>query len=208
MVRNYSSARGTPQQRLAEAMRMCKLYVLFTERRVRASKPAAGSAAPALGGSQDGRASLHGDGLVRLWLDGSAANGEHAGSHSRLHAGFIRLRRVIQCPGQIRSAESQVGQKVEPRLCEKVLLAEARQEIRQKVRQEEHQEISEEVRQEGRAELGSQARPENLAQQVFRQEECASILFPEESKEGAWWPEAVTRSVSSASRGGPGRRHN
>jgi hypothetical protein len=209
MVGNYSAARGTPQQRLAEAMRMCKLYVLFTGRRVRASKPAAGSAAPALGGSQDGRASLYGDGLVRLWLDGSAANGEHAGSHSRLHAGFIRLRRVIiQCPGQVRSAESQVGQKVEPRLREKVLLAEARQEIHQKVRQEERQEISQEVRQEGRAEFGSQERPENLAQQVFRQEECASILFPEESKEGARWPEAVTRSVSSASRGGPGRRRN
>ena len=198
MVGNYSAARGTPQQRLAEAMRMCKLYVLFTGRRVRASKPAAGNAAPALGGSQDGRASLYGDGLVRLWLDGSAANGEHAGSHSRLHASFIRLR----------GAGSQVGKKVEPRLCEKVLLAEARQEIHQKVRQEERQEISQEVRQEGRAEFGSQERPENLAQQVFRQEECASILFPEESKEGARWPEAVTRSVSSASRGGPGRRRN
>jgi hypothetical protein len=190
-------------------MRMCKLYVLFTGRRVRASKPAAGSAAPALGGSYDGRASLHGDGLVRLWLDGSAANGEHAGSHSRLHAGFIRLRRVkVQSPRKIRSAESQGGQEVEPRFCEEVLRAQARKEIRQEGRKEEHQEISQEVRQEGWAGFGSQERPEKLAQQIFRQEECASILCSEGSKEGARWPEAVTRSVSSASRGGPGRRRN
>src|SRR5580765_5194547 len=99
-------------------MRMCKLYVLSTGRRVRASKPAAGRAAPALGGSEDGRASLHGDGLVRLWLDGSAANGEHAGSHSRLDA-FIRLRRFIQCP-PVRPAESQAGQEVEPQLRQEV----------------------------------------------------------------------------------------
>lgn len=203
--RNYSAARRTPQRRLAEAMRMCKLYVLFTRRRVRASRPAAGGAAPALGGSYDGRASLYGDGLVRLWLDGSAANGAHAGSHSRLDAGFIRrLQRVIiRCPRQAHPAESQVDQEIiqeiEPRLSQEVLSAEGRKEISQKVRQEEHQEVSPEVRQEGRAGFGSKERAEK---------ERPAILRPEGSKEGAGWPEAVTRSVSSASRGGPGRRHN
>lgn len=38
-------------QRLAQAMRMCKLYVLVTAGRIRASKPAAGCAALGLGGS-------------------------------------------------------------------------------------------------------------------------------------------------------------
>ena len=200
VVRNYSAARVTLQRRLAEAIRMCKLYVLFIGGRVRASKPAAGSAAPALGGSEDGRASLHGDGLVRLWMDGSTANGEHAGSHSRLDA-FIRLRRFIHCP-PARPAESQTGQEGQPQLGQEVDLAEARQEGRK----EEHQEIGQEVRQEGQAEFGPQERPESLAQQVIRQEECAPIRFPEESKEG--WAEALTGSLSSASRGGPGRRHN
>jgi len=44
-------------------------------RRARASRPAAGYAASAFGGSEDGRTSLYGDGLVRLWMDGSAARG-------------------------------------------------------------------------------------------------------------------------------------
>ena len=61
--------------RLAEASKMCKLYTrspLAGARR--ASPPAAGCAASAFGGSEDGRASLYGDGLVRLRVDGSAAD--------------------------------------------------------------------------------------------------------------------------------------
>ena len=37
----------------------------------------------AMGGSEDGRASLYGDGLVRLWMDGSPAHREPAGTHPR-----------------------------------------------------------------------------------------------------------------------------
>jgi hypothetical protein len=75
--------------RLAQALRMCKLYVSFTGRRVSASIPAAGGAAHAFGGSEDGRASLYGDGLVRLGMDGPAAHGEHPLSYSRLDASLI-----------------------------------------------------------------------------------------------------------------------
>src|SRR5438094_287995 len=53
---------------------MCKLYPV-PYRRARASRPAAGYAASAFGGSEDGRTSLYGDGLVRLWMDGSPARG-------------------------------------------------------------------------------------------------------------------------------------
>src|SRR5690348_13358104 len=44
--------------------------------------PRDGCAASAIGGSEDGRASLYGDGLVRLRLDGSAAHGAPAKSRA------------------------------------------------------------------------------------------------------------------------------
>jgi hypothetical protein len=69
------------------------LYVSFTGGRGRALIPAAGGAAHAFGGSEDGRASLYGDGLVRLWLDGSAADGEHPRFDSQLENLIVRRPR-------------------------------------------------------------------------------------------------------------------
>jgi hypothetical protein len=143
--------------------------------------------------------------VVRLWLDGSAASGAHAGSDSRLDAHFIqRFRRVVvRYSQQALPAESQAGQEIEPRLRQEVL-AERRQEIRQKVRQEERQEIGQEVSQEGRPGFGSK----ELAPQVIRQEERAAIRLPEGREEGAGRPEALTRPVSPASPVGPRQRHS
>ena len=68
--------------RLAEASKKCKLYLITpAQARGRASPPA-GCAVPAIGGSEDGRASLYGDGLVRIRLDGSASDGVPPGPHS------------------------------------------------------------------------------------------------------------------------------
>src|SRR6476620_2443460 len=53
----YSVPSKTSQWPLAEAMRMCKLYVLFTRRRQAPLIPAAGGAAPALEGAK--MAELH-----------------------------------------------------------------------------------------------------------------------------------------------------
>jgi hypothetical protein len=58
----------------------------FNGRRVSAPRPAAGGAAHAFGGSEDGRTSLYGDGLVGLWVDGSAAFGEQSLSFPRVNA--------------------------------------------------------------------------------------------------------------------------
>jgi hypothetical protein len=63
---------------------MCKLYIVRPGGAERLG-PAAGGAAYAFGRSEDGRASLYGDGLVRLWMDGPAADGQYAGSEFFIH---------------------------------------------------------------------------------------------------------------------------
>ena len=62
------------QSRLVlQKLRRCACYISFTGRRVRAFKPAAGCAACVFEGSDNGRAALPRDGLVRIWVDGSDA---------------------------------------------------------------------------------------------------------------------------------------
>ena len=69
----FGTGRPMPCTSVEDVHVICLLH----GRRGRASRPAAGCAAHAFGGSEDGRASLYGDGLVRLGMDGSAADGEH-----------------------------------------------------------------------------------------------------------------------------------
>ncbi len=109
----------------------------LTGGRGRAWKPAAGSAAHAFGGSEDGRASLYGDGLVRLWLDGSAADGEYPfGSHLET---FI-VRRLQRARG-----DSSPHHPAAEKDRQEVVLPEVRKEIAGKSLEE----ISQEGRQEG-----------------------------------------------------------
>ena len=107
-------------------------------RRTRASRPAAGCAASAIGGSEDGRASLYGDGLVRVGVDGPAADGVPA------------RRRSSPGPAhspRIRSGRSP-AQHSEPR---RGATAARRQEDREKERQEGGQARGQEDGPEGRA---------------------------------------------------------
>jgi hypothetical protein len=161
------------------------LYVSFTGGRGRASKPAAGGAAHALGGSEDGRASLHGDGLVRLWLDGSAADGEHPRSGSKLETLLLRrIQRAGANPRQTFPPAAEGGQENRPQVGEKIARIE---------------EVCPQGRQEGSPTGGQEERPEihqevgPSAGQEERQKdgETGAVVSPQASQEGAGRPAAL-----------------
>jgi hypothetical protein len=176
---------------------MCKLYVSFTGRRERASTPAAGDAAYAFGGSEDGRASLYGDGLVRLWMDGPPADGENPLPESLFDTVFLwRLRRAIADPRPALPPAEQ-----------------APQEDGQEISQAREQEVRAEGSQEGRPQVGETSReirqagrPE-IQQEVHRQKERSAFGLAEAGQEGTW-QEAVSRWANPGYPIAPGPRRS
>ena len=152
----------TPCTSFDEVQVICQII----GRRLRASRPAAGGAAHALGGSEDGRASLYGDGLVGLWMDGSAADGQHPLVSSLLLV--VIIRRLQRTGGTSPDRPSAKKDRQKGR----------RQEVGQEVQQARSEEVRQEVRKEGYQEGGTEAfRPEE-------RQEIGKKVGPEEFSPG------------------------
>jgi hypothetical protein len=135
-------------------------YIYTLHRRTRASRPAAGCAASAIGGSEDGRASLYGDGLVRVGLDGPAADRVSSRSRSgscRTLTTRSHSRRCPIDPPRTTRHTAESGQK-ERRVPRQEVFESQRQEggrtdgaeVVQEGVQEDRQALGPEVRREGR----------------------------------------------------------
>src|SRR4051812_27119440 len=129
--------------------RRCASYISFDREALSASDRRRVAPHTRSGGSEDGRASLYGDGLVRLWVDGPAADGEYAGSEFLIDTFLRRLQRVFRGkPHQTRPPAEEGLQKVDQRkkIGEKIIQQARHQKGGEAGSQEERQKIGQEVR--------------------------------------------------------------